>query len=85
MKTLIHKRTQEKEAKIIVYTGKYFIHVIVFEEKTGHYQVIKKIEKHFPINDNTIQAGWIINGRQEFYSKNMVNERIEIANKRSDK
>ena len=80
MKTLIHKTTQEKEAKIILYKGKCFIHVIVFNKKVGHYQVINKLKRHFIINDNTTKAGWLINGRQEFFSKNMVNERIEIAN-----
>ena len=84
MKTLIHNTTkdQEKEKKVILYKGKYFIHLIVFNKRQGHYQVINKLKKHFPINDNTTQAGWIINGMQEFYSKNMVNERIEIANKK---
>ena len=81
MKILKHKITQEKEAKLILYKGKYFIYLIVFNKKQGHYQVINKIKKHFTINDDTCQAGWIINGRQEFFSKEMVNERIKIANK----
>ena len=83
MKTLIHNTTkdQEKEKKVLLYKGKYFIHLIVFNKKQGHYQVINKLKKHFTINDNTCQAGWLINGRQEFFSKEMVNERIEIANK----
>jgi len=85
MKILKHKITQEKEAKLILYKGKYFIHLIVFNKKQGHYQVINKIKKHFTINDDTCQAGWIINGRQEFFSKQMVNERIEIANKKEVK
>ena len=83
MKTLIHNTTkdQEKEKKVLLFKGKYFIHLIVFNKKQGHYQVINKLKKHFTINDNTCQAGWLINGRQEFFSKEMVNERIEIANK----
>ena len=85
MKILKHKITQEKEAKLILYKGKYFIHLIVFNKKQGHYQVINKIKKHFTINDDTCQAGWIINGRQEFFSKQMVNERIEIVNKKEVK
>ena len=80
MKQLIHKLTQEKEAKLILYKGKYFIHLIAFNKRQAHYQVINKLKKHFLINDNTCQAGWIINGRLEFYSKRMVNERITLAN-----
>ena len=79
MKTLIHKTTTEKEAKALLYKGRYFIHLIVFNRKQGHYQVINKLKRHFIINDNTTQAGWLINGRLELYSKKMVNERIEIA------
>ena len=81
MRVTIHKTTKEEEAKLILYKGKYFIHVIVFDKTQGHYQVINKIKKHFTVNDDTCQAGWIINGRQEFFSKEMVNERIKIANK----
>lgn len=82
MKTLIHKRTNDKEAKILLYKGNTFIHLIVFKKSIGHYQVIKKLQRHFTINDLTVQAGWLINGRVEFYSKNMLNERIGIANKK---
>jgi len=90
MRVTIHKITKEKEAKIIVYQGIIYKHVIIFlkdkdNKPLGHYQVINKIKKHFPINDNTCQAGWIINGRQEFFSKEMVNERIDIANKKGVK
>lgn len=79
MKTLIHKLTQEKEAKLLLYKGKYFVHLIVFAKTTGHYQVINKLKKHFLINDDTTQAGLLIEGRQELYSKEMVQERIKIA------
>lgn len=79
MKTLIHKLTNEKEAKTLIYKGKYFIHLIVFNKKQAHYQVINKLKRHFIINDDTCQAGWLINGKQEFYSKRMVNERIALA------
>lgn len=84
MKTLTHRLTQEKEAKLLLYKGKYFIHLIVFNKRTGHYQVINKLKRHFIIDDNTCQVGWFINGRQEFYSKNMVNERIDIANRNKE-
>ena len=80
MRTLTHKLTNEKEAKTLLYKGKYFVHLIVFNKRQAHYQVINKLKRHFSINDNTCQAGWIINGRQEFYSPKMVNERITLAN-----
>ena len=81
MRTLTHKRTADKEAKAVIFKGKAFRHLIVFNKGIGHYRVISKLKRHFIVNDNTIQAGWLINGRLEFYSRNMVNERIEIANK----
>jgi len=81
MKTLIHNRTKDKEAKAIVYNGKAFRHLIVFNKGIGHYQVISKLIKHFEVNNSSVQAGWFINGRLEFYSKNMVDDRIKISNK----
>ena len=81
MKTLTHKRSNDKEAKAVVYNGKAFRHLIIFSKGLGHYKVISKLKRHFAVNDNTIQAGWLINGRLELYSKEMIIDRIEIANK----
>jgi len=82
IKTLTHTLTKDKEAKLLLYTGNNFIHLIVFKKTIGHYQVINKIKKHFQINDTNTKAGWIIDGRQEFFSNAMVNERITIANQK---
>lgn len=83
MKTLIHKLTQEKEAKIVLHTAKHYQHLIIFDRKKGHYQVIRKLLKHFIINDTTTKAGWLINGKPDFYANSRVDWRIEIAkNKR---
>lgn len=82
MKTLTHKLTKDKEAKILLYKGKSFIHLIVFSKIIGHYQIIKKLQKHFTINDFNTQVGWLINKRPEFYTKTMLNDRVVIANKK---
>lgn len=72
--------TRDNEAKLLLYKGKYFIHIIVFNKKVGHYKVIRKLQKHFIIDDTTTKAGWFINGREDYCSNNRLNWRLNIAN-----
>ena len=65
-KLLTHNLIKEKTdtKKILYYKGNHYNHLIVFSANLEHSQVIKKLLKHFNLNDDNTKSGLLIEDKK---------------------
>jgi RNA binding exosome subunit len=83
MKTLTHNLIKEKAdtKKVLYYKGKYYNHLLIFSANIEHAQVIKKLMKHFKLNDKNAKSGLLIEDKKIIF----YGEFTEMYNLKEDK
>jgi hypothetical protein len=78
-KTINHRLTDNKESKVILYKGKKYNHLIIFDTSIGHYKVIQNLLNHFTLTDNNCIAGFLIDNYLELQAGQRTIDRLQIA------